>query len=303
MTIPRSWTRLQMQRSGEQEVLIAKPAGTDARFKVGGIIAALTFFIIIYNLSHSLYYYKPRLPPGSRLTAKLHNFRRYCPSKLFLLILVLGIRVAYSIASSWQWDLSIFKHDVHPGWPYGLGYGTTVLLLLIMEVFGFRDENEDRILIARRNSRNRSLDASLGVTLKPSWWSKMHGDSHLTAEQKLRALTTQLPDGAGAGAAGARTGLAPIAQDVELSAMSGGLRERSRSRPRSLESLASSTSSPPPPRYEVRSEVEKEGERRGILRYPMAARADSDAASARTDLTEQTLTNPQGQVVRSMLDV
>ena len=286
MVIPRPWWPIEMQRSTFQQSSIAEPSATDKRMKAGGILAAIAYFVICYNLSHNLYYYKPR---ATGLWNKFNNFCHHCPTKLFALIVVLAIRVAYGIAAAWIWEISILKYNVEPGWPYGLGYGTTFILLVILQIGGITEENEDKVLIAQRRNRNHEADNEMGITKKPTWWSKMRGDSHLSDEQRLRALTTET-------AANRRSAAAPTATaNVELGSMTAGLRSRSRSRPRHPDDPFRDDST-------YREDYDSKGLPATSLR-PRAARSETDNISTRTDSTGRTLMNAQPQHVRSMLDV
>jgi Protein of unknown function (DUF2434) len=307
MTIPRPWGAIQMQRSLQQQTDIAEPAATDVRFKAAGILAACAYFVILYNLRHSLYYYKPRAPGWWR---SIDNALVHTPAKLFFTITVLGIFVAYQIASAWEWNISIMKYDVQAGWPYGLGYGPCVLLIALFNLFGWLDENEDLQLIAQRRSRGRAVDAEIGITKKPAWWSKMSGDHHLSTEDRLRALTTEV--------GGGRATAQRIATDVELRSMdrtnnpdlhlhrntefgasirrdseisaASGLRDRSRSRPRDDP-------------FKDRSPADTRG-RDGASR-PALGRGTSTASNETTGsaLTGSTTVNAQPQRIRSMLDI
>jgi len=188
--------------------------------------------------------------------------------------------VAYAIAAAWEWNISIFKYDVNPGWPFGLGFGTTLIIIIILEIAGFMEENEDKVILSQRRDRGRDVDRELGLVKKPNWWSKSHGDIHLNDEERLKALTTEI----GGGRPTARN----ITANVELTNMN--LRNRSRDRPAS-----------DPFRDESLSVDSTSGNRLTV------ARTESDNASTMTGLsrnTDRTLAeNAQPQVIRSMLDV
>lgn len=192
MTIPRSWTPIEYQRSPQQTNTIAKPSGTDMRFKAGGFLAFLAWCTICYSLQHSIHHYKPqnRGPVNS-----FRGFLCYCPLKFLLVIPLLLMIISYTIASSFVWTISILKFDVDPGWMYGLDSGPALLIILIFEIRGYIEPNEDRALIEQRAERGRAHNAELGLSKKPSWWSRSPADRHLTAEQKLKALTTEIGGG------------------------------------------------------------------------------------------------------------
>lgn len=288
MVIPRSWTPIEKQNTPEQKEFIARPAATNIRGKAGAIFAAAAWIVIVLSLLHSLKNYKART---SGFANKINAFCRDCPTKLFVTILLLGIRVAYGIASAWIWDLSIFREDVMIGWPFGLGYAPILLAIVVFEIAGFVEENEDKKLIQQRIARGRIHDAELNIVKKPSWWSRNVADRFASDNQRLRNMTTEV--------GGGRPTTRNITQTIEMGNMN--LRQRSRSRP-------------PEDPFRDESPPAGRGEGTGAqtlgLSRPGVSRMQSDAASARTDLTGQTLTPqttnvealPQ-QRIRSMLDV
>ncbi|KAF4305806.1 hypothetical protein GTA08_BOTSDO06709 [Botryosphaeria dothidea] len=301
MEIPRSWTRIQFQRSPWQQSHYAEPTATDGRFKAGAIFSVISWIVIIVSLRHSLHYYRPK-PSSGGIMARIESFCTYCPTKLFLALVILAIRLAYALASVWIWEVSLLKYDVEPGWPYGLGYGTTILLLILFNVFGYIDENEDRLIIEQRRDRGQAADAELGVTKKPSWWRKAHGDLHLTPEQRLRALTSEGP-----GANRQPRNPSLPAANVELTEMSGnppsyydvpgsGGQVRNRSRQRADNAPENPFRDP---------DDTGSGDRRHLGR----ADSDDNASTAtgtteRTGMTGETLAeNYPPQRIRSMLDV
>jgi hypothetical protein len=297
MTIPRSWTPIKKQRSLQQQETIAKPAGTDIRFKAGAILAAAALVVICVSLHHSLKHYKPR---GRGIFGAFNTFCVHTPTKIFLGIIVLGIRIAYGIVMAWKWDLSIFKYDGEIGWPYGLGYAPILLIIIVFNIAGFVEDNEDKRILAQRRARGIDADRELGFTKKPHWWSWGRTEYHMTPEQRLRAMATEVDPGRPSQRTGGTS-------DMELGNM-GGLRDRSRSRP---------------PEDPFRDDVvgsplaERPSERRESAGPMLGARLDmprreSDNASTmtgRTDatgatgLTGTTINQSQPQRIRSMLDV
>lgn len=285
MTIPRSWSSIEKQRSIQQQADIAAPAGTDARFKVGSILAACAMVVICISLHHSLKHYKPH---GSGFFGAFNTFCVHCPTKLFLTIIVLGIKTAYGIAMAWKWDISIFKYDVEPGWPYGLGYAPALVIIIIFNIAGWFEENEDKRILAQRRSRGRSVDAELGLTKKPHWWSWGNREFHLTPEQRLRALTQEV---------GGPRPTGRTDDNVELGNMSG-LRDRSRSRPPEdpfRDEIVHTESQTPFARMEIQRTHSDTG----------SVMTSNTGVSAATGLTGNTLTSEQArpQRIRSMLDI
>ncbi|KAF2869139.1 hypothetical protein BDV95DRAFT_630269 [Massariosphaeria phaeospora] len=276
MTIPRSWTPLQKQSTPEQKNDIARPAATGPREKAGAIIAGVAWLVICYSLHHSMKHYKPS-PPG--IWNKITNFCRYCPAKIFINLIILAIRVGYGIASAWLWDLSIFQEDVHVGWPLGLGYGPMLLIIVVFEIAGFMEENEDKIIIQQRQARGIVEDAELNIVKKPSWWSKNIRERFASDDERLRNMTTEV----GGGRPSARRPTEPI----EMGDMN--IRNRSRSRP---------------PQDPFRDQSPASGRTAASGRLQVN-RADSDATSTMTGhtLTSENMQTAQPQRIRSMLDV
>lgn len=209
MIIPRPWTAIQYQRSPEEAYALARPSGTDARFKAGGFLAFLAWCTIFYSLRHSIHHYKPR-NRGS--WNSFRGFLRYCPWKFQLAIPLLLIEIGYAIASSFIWTISPLKFDGNPAWLYGLGVAPAFLIILIFEICGFLDPNEDRALLKQRTERGRAADSALGIRHKPNWWSNLSTNQHRTNEQRLQALPTEI--------GGGRPTTWNIEQNIELSFLS-----------------------------------------------------------------------------------
>lgn len=270
MTIPRPWTSIEYQHSPQQADALAKPSATDARFKAGGLLAFLAWCTICYSLRHSIHHYKPK---NRGLWNSFRGFLRYCPFHFALAIPLLLIIVGYAIASSFVWTISPLKFDGDPGWMYGLGSTPTFLIIVIFEIRGYLDPNEDRVLIAQRVERGRENDAHLGLTKKPGWWTKLSGDRHLTPEQQLKALTTEV----GGGRATTRN----IERAIELNEIS----------------AAHASKDPENPFCDEAAIREPE-------KRPAASIADSDASSgnAESEISISVVASRQQQA-RSMLDV
>jgi hypothetical protein len=302
MTIPRSWTPLQKQNTPFQKDFIARPAATNARTKAGALIAVCAWITIVVSLWHSLRHYKPR---ERGLFNIVRGFFRDCPKKAILNLTLLGIRVGYGIASAWIWDITIFQDDVQVGWPFGLGYTPILLIIIVNEVAGYLEKNEDLIILEQRVARGRVYDRELNIVKKPNWWSRV-GDRFASDDERLRNMTAEM------GVATARQPTSTTrasrnpTQTIELGDMN--IRQRSSSRP-------------PNDPFRDESPAGGRGEGTGVQRLGIS-RLQSDAASVqtdatgrtdvtgRTDLTGQTLAStgaggervPQ-QRIRSMLDV
>jgi hypothetical protein len=288
MVIPRSWTAIMRQHTPAMKEDIARPAATNARGKAGAIFAAVAWLVIIFSLNHSLRWYKPRTVGMFR---KINAFCRDCPTKLFIAIILLGVRIGYGIASAWLWDLSILKDDVAVYWPMALGYGPILLIIVVFEIAGFVEENEDKKIMEQRRARGQMYDRELGIVHKPSWWDRHMGDRFKSDQERLKNMTTEVGGGR------------PTARSLEQSIEMGNMNIRNRSASRPIEDPFRDQS----PSNESRQSSVAPA-RLGV------GRMDSDAASARTDnsratgLTGMTLTGEnagaqQPQRIRSMLDI
>ncbi|KAI9837842.1 MAG: hypothetical protein M1819_006776 [Sarea resinae] len=193
LTVPRSWTDIERQRSPQQQNADAKPAATDGRFKAAAFMEIAAWVMICWAVQHGVHYYKPR---NRGCWNSFNGFCHYAPTKIVLSLAVLAIKIVYDIVSAFHFSVSPFKYNVEAGWIYGLGYAPILLIMIILEVAGYVEENEDRKLIEQRKERGRSIDAELGLVKKPGWWSKMHGDQqYANTEQRLRDLTTEVGGG------------------------------------------------------------------------------------------------------------
>lgn len=216
MTIPRSWTALQYQRSPEQASALARPSATDARLKAGGFLAFLAWCTICYSLRHSIHHYKLR-NRGS--WNSFRGFLQYSPWKFQLAIPLLFLKIVYAIASSFVWAINPFKFDGNAAWLYGLGIAPAFLIILIFEICGFLEPNEDRALLQQRAERGRAIDSALGIRQKkPNWWGKLPRDQHWTNEQRLRALPTEIGGGR------------PTTRNIELSSYPSAERQQQQQR-------------------------------------------------------------------------
>jgi hypothetical protein len=189
MTIPRPWSAIQKQRSPSQAESVARLEATDARFKAGAVFAAFALVVSCYCVKHSLCYYKKqdaKQHPGMALSVLKHT-----PPKLVLSLSIIAVRIGYAIASAWNWSISPYRVGVGIPWLYGLGYGPALILLVVLNIYGFVEQNDDRVLIYQRARRSEVADRELGITgvsRKPSWWSKSHNKAEASAEEMLREM-------------------------------------------------------------------------------------------------------------------
>ena len=140
LTVPRSWTPIEMQRSPEQQINDAKPVATDARWRVAGFVAIGGVLVICYSLEHSIYRYRMR--PSSTM-GQLLFYLNAAPSQFLVAIALLGVKIGYAIASAFDWTVSPLKYGVNSGWLYGLGYTPPLLLLILFNICGLCELNDD----------------------------------------------------------------------------------------------------------------------------------------------------------------
>ncbi|WEW60489.1 hypothetical protein PRK78_005976 [Emydomyces testavorans] len=187
------------QRSFDQQENVARPAATDVRFKSASVSAVVCVLLICYSLGHSLYRYKHR-PQGRTCIA---FYMTVTPLKFILTILLAVLRTGFGIASAFEWTMSPLKYNGNPGWLYGLGYTPVLLILLILNLYGYLDPNEDKDLIRQRIARGRAADGELGIdqrSIKPHWWKSSRPDYpartiNVDAESRLRTLAAEVGGG------------------------------------------------------------------------------------------------------------
>ncbi|EXJ89727.1 hypothetical protein A1O3_02794 [Capronia epimyces CBS 606.96] len=166
LAAPRSWSFVQKQRSLSQTLESAKPTALDARFKAASVLAIVCLGCIVFRLNFSSRIYHLRIPHTIHLVASL-----------------LAVRIAYGIIGSFVWILSPYRLEVSIGWLYGLGYAPTLLVLFLLNLRGYQEENEDILLIAARAQRGDGLEDDSHLTHQgdrdqgrqgkhPSWWLK-----------------------------------------------------------------------------------------------------------------------------------
>ncbi len=85
--------------------------------------------------------------------------------------------IGYEAACAFEFSISPLNVDTNLGIMYGLGWGTIAMIFIIHEVWGYMNPNEDRELIRQRRVRGAEIDQEIGITKKPHWWSRLHGDN------------------------------------------------------------------------------------------------------------------------------
>ncbi|PGH12376.1 hypothetical protein AJ79_04324 [Helicocarpus griseus UAMH5409] len=296
MVIPRSWNAIQKQRSDSQTIDVAKPSATDPRIKAGSIIAVVCLLVICYSLLHSIYRYIER--PTSRLRY-MTFYISSAPLKFILCIILAGVRVGFGVASAFTWDISPVKYDGHVGWLYGLGYTPALLILVVLNIWGFIDPNEDRALIAQRRERGRSIDAELGIEpgkRKPAWWRRLRPDHQHgyggDPNSRLKALTTEV--------GGGRPTQKNLENSLEMGAIPAGKPGQHGQDSEKKDATNSSTVMQSDPFADPNAISNSST----LLNPPdRTARPSSRSGSQATLSSGETLTQSQPQKIRSMLDV
>jgi hypothetical protein len=176
MSVPRRWTSVTGQGGIVQQMAVAKPMATDGRFKSSAILLCVSLLVVFYNIRHILYYYGPRRHgPFGLIPSLLH----YLPTLFFLNIILIMIYLAYLVASTWKFDISLMKYNAVPSWGFCFGYTPCLLIIIVFNVWGFMEENEDKQLMNQRIERGLAADAEIGIVRKPNWWSKARGDNNM----------------------------------------------------------------------------------------------------------------------------
>jgi len=85
--------------------------------------------------------------------------------------------IGYGAACAFDFSISPLKVDANLGFMYGLGWGPIAMIILIHEIWGYVDPNEDRELIRQRRVRGAEIDQEMGITKKPHWWSRLNGEN------------------------------------------------------------------------------------------------------------------------------
>lgn len=175
-TIPRSWTPVRRQNYEWETRNVARVAALDVRNKTGAILAVGAWAVIVFSIQDTIRGYG-----DGKISA--------CPRKLWISVGLLAIRLAYGIAATWSWDVTIFNKDVGMGWPFGLGYAPILLILVTFNLAGFCEKNEDR-QIARRIARGRVQDGGLDVGKKPRWWNRNAAAFSDSSDEKMDGRAT-----------------------------------------------------------------------------------------------------------------
>jgi len=167
MIVPRNWGKIQLQRYPQQVLLEAEPGATDARFKAGAFFLLVCWFITAFSLRHSIKHYRER---NRGIINKAVGLIKFTPPR-FLILLPLSLAViAFQILCSFKFDYSPLKLHGNKAAIFVGGYLPSLLIVIVMCLFGWLMPNEDRELQRQRRERGRELDREMGIVHKPRWW-------------------------------------------------------------------------------------------------------------------------------------
>lgn len=173
LIIPRTWGKIQMQRSPEMILSVAQPSAMDGRFKAAPFCLFIAWLTIIVSLAHSIKHFKSR---RVGLIDSVVDAFRIIPLRFYLIIPLAFIMIAYQAFAAFHWDYSPLNVKGNVAAIYAGGYTPILLILLVQILFGFASPNEDRELIRQRRVRGAERDRDLGIVNKPVWWRRArHG--------------------------------------------------------------------------------------------------------------------------------
>jgi hypothetical protein len=174
MIVPRPWGAIELQRSPEQTKQYAEPSATDLRFKLAAFFLFGSWLTTVASLQHSIKHYQPR---NRGFFNRAFGLIKYVPPKFLLTIPLSFVMIGYEAACAFEFSISPLNVDTNLGLMYGLGWGTIATIIVIHEIWGYIDPNEDRELIHQRRVRGAEIDQEMGITKKPNWWSRLNGDN------------------------------------------------------------------------------------------------------------------------------
>jgi hypothetical protein len=174
MVIPRPWGAIELQRDPDQTKQRAEPAATDLRFKLGAFFLFGSWLTTVFSLWHSIKHYKPR---NRGVFNRAFGLIKYLPPRFVITIPLSFVMIGYEAACAFEFSISPLKLDTNLAFMYGLGWGPIAMIIVIQEIYGYMTPNEDRELIRQRRVRNAEIDQEMGITKKPHWWSRLHGDN------------------------------------------------------------------------------------------------------------------------------
>ena len=167
MVVPRSWTSIEKQRDLIQSQTYAEPTATDVRFKLGALFLFIGWLTTFSSLLHSIKHYKSS-------TGNLISWLRLTPPKFLLTLPLALLMISYEAAIAFKFSISPLKFGTNLVFMYGLGWVPIALIILVYEIAGYKDANEDRDLIRQRRIRGAEINAEIGIRSRPHWWTQMN---------------------------------------------------------------------------------------------------------------------------------
>lgn len=169
MIVPRSWTKLEKQHSEEQISSLAEPAATDIRFKLASLFLLGCWFITVYSLRSSIKHYII----GDQRNGAFSYFNSIPPKFRLALILSLTL-VCYESACSFDFSISPLSLNTKLGMVYGLGWAVPFLIVSVLSISGYVEENDDLELERQRGLRDfRSGHVVAQRPMDLEWASEM----------------------------------------------------------------------------------------------------------------------------------
>lgn len=292
LVIPRSWGSFEKQRDLDQSNDIAAPVATDVRFKLAAFLLFGGWLTTIYSLQHSIYHYiSHERGLGNRLTAVL----KHTPIKFVLTLLLSLIMIGYIAAISFYFPISPLNIQTKLEVMYPLGWGPIALILLVYEIGGYVNPNEDRDLLRQRRIRDVAADEEIGYTKKPRWWSRLHGDNKIaTMQERITANVAEV--------GGRAPRMRDLGREVEMEDLPSPTRyERDIETPtRSVEALKTTAGISYPPHLDTEGRFRDNPGRTRSSEASSVTQVESEQGAS-TNSTVSVSAPPQQ--IRSMLDV
>lgn len=104
--------------------------------------------------------------------------------------------IGYEATIAFDFSISPLNQHGNVAIIYGLGWTPIFLILVIMEVWGYLEPNEDRVLIRQRRIRGAEIDQELGLIKKPHWWRRLHNDHNLNVHDQIARNVNEIGGGA-----------------------------------------------------------------------------------------------------------
>ena len=186
---------MRLQNTLEQQLGFARPAATDIRAKTASFLALFCVSFIMYTLSVGMKIRlrtqrRRRMRRQQRLQRHLHlqvnpnasdqpfflSIRRATPSHLAVALLLLCLKTGYVIASAFEWSISPLRYRLSAGWFFGLGYAPVLAVLMLFNLCGWCDINEDRLVHDRKSFFEDDFEDDVdddSSDLEPTMMSRM----------------------------------------------------------------------------------------------------------------------------------